>query len=81
MFRIGELNADYVNFSNNERDEEFSYVPPKYLAVPPFYVHGSLLSVARYPRTVAKVGIIIVICKKNWKKLRKRYVKVYVNVT
>lgn len=39
------------------------------------YVHGSLLSVAHYPKPLAKLRIIEDICKKMGKKLRKFYVK------
>lgn len=42
---------------------EKSNSPPKYLAVPPDYVGGSLLSVARYPHPAAKLGIIFESCK------------------
>lgn len=38
------------------------------------YVQGSLLSVALYPKPLAKVGIIFEICKYGGKNLRKRYV-------
>lgn len=38
------------------------------------YVHGSLLSVAHYPKPLAKVQTIEDICKKIGKKLRKFYV-------
>lgn len=39
-----------------------------------FYVHGSLLSVAHYPKALAKIGRIDERNKKMMKKLRKVYV-------
>ena len=39
-----------------------------------FYVHGALLSVARYPKARAKIGRIDERNKKLLKKLRKSYV-------
>ena len=51
------LNADYVNFPNDKKETRRgkSNVAPPYLAVPLSYVRWSLLSVASYPRTGAKI--------------------------
>lgn len=50
---------------------EKSNSPPKYLAVPPDYVGGSLLSVARYPHPAAKLGIIFETSKHFGEKMMK----------
>jgi len=50
---------------------DYSNSPPKYLAVPPDYVGGSLLSVARYPHPAAKLGIISESCKYFDEKMKK----------
>ena len=54
----------------------FPIVPPKYLAVPLSYAHGSHLCVARYPLTATKFGRKFGSCKFLAKNLRKIYVNV-----